>query len=192
MKADPSVWYLARASGLLAYALLTASVLAGLVLKARPFDGLLRPAAVADLHRFVALLALGSVAIHGAALVLDNAVEISPLALVAPGLVPYRPLATALGTLAAEGMLLVYVSFPLRRRIGTRTWRRLHWLAYAVFGLATVHGLAAGSSTREAWALALYGAATGAVLGATGWRALVPPTRRGQRHVPDRDRPLPV
>ncbi len=192
MTSDPSFWYLARASGLLAYGLLTASVLAGIVLKSRPFDRLLRPAAVTDLHRFVALLGLGSVAIHGAALVLDNAVEISPLALVAPGLAPYRPLATGLGTLAAEAMLLVYVSFPLRRRIGARAWRRLHWLTYAVFALATAHGLAAGSDTRETWALALYGAATGAVLGATAWRILVPSPRGGQRRVPDRDRPLPV
>ena len=192
MKADPSFWYLARASGLLAYTLLTASVLAGLVLKSRPFAGLLRPAAITDLHRFVALLGLGSIAIHGSALVLDNAVQISPLALVVPGLVPYRPLATALGTLAALGMLLVYVSFPLRKRIGARTWRRLHWLTYAVFALATAHGLAAGSSTQQAWALALYGAATGAVLGATAWRILVPPTQGGSRRVPDRDRSLPV
>ncbi|MCZ7589902.1 MAG: ferric reductase-like transmembrane domain-containing protein [Gaiella sp.] len=192
MKSDPSFWYLARASGLLAYALLTASVLAGLVLKSRPFDRLLRPAAVTDLHRFVALLGLGSVAIHGAALVLDSAVEISPLALLLPGLAPYRPLATALGTLAAEGMLLVYVSFPLRKRIGARNWRRLHWLTYAVFALATAHGLAAGTDSGTTWALALYGAATGAVLGATAWRILVPPTRGGHRRVPDRDRPLPV
>jgi sulfoxide reductase heme-binding subunit YedZ len=89
-------------------------------------------------------------------------------------------------------MLLVYVSFPLRKRIGARAWRRLHWLTYAVFALATVHGLAAGSDTRETWALALYGAATGAVLGATAWRILVPPTRGGKQRVPDRDRPLPV
>ena len=192
MKADPSFWYLARASGLLVYTLLTASVLAGLVLKSRPFAGLLRPAAITDLHRFVALLGLGSIAIHGSALVLDNAVQISPLALVVPGLVPYRPLATALGTLAGLGMLLVYVSFPLRKRIGARTWRRLHWLTYAVFALATAHGLAAGSSTQQGWALALYGAAIGAVLGATAWRILVPPTQGGSRRVPDRDRSLSV
>ena len=192
MKADPSFWYLARASGLLAYSLLTASVLAGLVLKARPFAGLLRPAAVTDLHRFLALLGLGSVAIHGSALVLDTTVAISPLALLVPGLAPYRPLATGLGSLAAIGMLLVYVSFPLRKRIGARAWRRLHWLTYGVFALATVHGLASGSDTRETWALALYGAATGAVIGATAWRILVPPTRGGSRRVPDRDRPVPV
>ncbi len=191
MRTDPSIWMLARSSGLLAYGLLTASILVGIVLKSRPFDRI-RPARITDLHRFLAILGLGAIAIHGTALVLDTTVRISPAALFVPGLVPYRPLATSLGVLAAELMLVVYVSFPLRRRIGTRTWRRLHWATYAVFTLATVHGLAAGSSTHEAWALLLYGSATGAVLGATGWRVLVPPTKGGRRHVPDRDRPLTV
>jgi DMSO/TMAO reductase YedYZ heme-binding membrane subunit len=189
---DPTFWILARASGLLAYGLLTAAILAGIVLKARPFGRALRPAAVTDVHRFLALLGLGALALHGTALVLDGAVEITPAALLVPGLVPYRPLWTALGVLAGELMLLVYVSFPLRRRIGTRAWRSLHWLTYVVFALATVHGLAAGSDSDRPWTLALYGAATGAVVAAAGWRALVPPTPGGHTHVPDPDRPLPV
>jgi len=110
-------------------------------------------------------------------------------ALVVPGLVPYRPFWTALGVVAAELMVLVYASFSLRRRIGTRMWRRLHWLTYAVFGLATVHGLAAGTDTSRPWALPFYGAAVGAVLAAAGWRALVPPTQGGSRHGASRDRP---
>ena len=192
MRTDPTFWILARATGLAAYALLTSSVLAGIVLKARPFGRALRPASVTDLHRFLAFLGLGLVAMHGTALVLDSTVQISPAALLVPGLAPYRPLWTALGAVAAELMLLVYVSFALRRRIGARAWRRLHWFTYAVFGLATAHGLAAGTDSGRPWALALYGAATGAVLGAVGWRALVPAAKGGDPRVPDRDRPLAV
>lgn len=189
MKSDPTFWILARASGLLAYALLTASVLAGLVLRARPFGTALKPATVTDLHRFLALLGLDALSLHGLALLLDTAVPISLAGLFIPGIAPYRPLATGLGVLAAELMLLIYASFSLRKRIGTRNWRRLHWATYVVFALATVHGLAAGTDSGTAWALALYGAATGAVLAATAWRALIPPERRVTR-VPDRHRPL--
>jgi methionine sulfoxide reductase heme-binding subunit len=184
---DPTFWILARASGLLAYMLLTTSVLAGLVVKARPFRGL-KPAVVTDLHRFLALLGLGAIALHGTALVLDQTVRITPVALVVPGLVPYRPLWTALGVLAFELMVLVYASFSLRRRIGVKAWRRLHWFTYAIFGLATVHGLAAGTDTGHPWVLALYGSAVGGVLAAATWRALVPPTTGGPKRVPDRDR----
>ena len=191
MKGDPTFWVLARASGLLAYALLTASVLAGLVLKARPFGTTPRPAVVTDLHRFLALLGLGALALHGLALLLDTVVPISLGDLLVPGIAPYRPLATGLGVLAAELMLVVYVSFPLRKRIGTRAWRRLHWATYLIFALATVHGLAAGTDSGTTWALGLYGAATGAVLAATAWRILVPP-RKGAPRVPHRDRPIPA
>ena len=189
MRTDPTFWIIARASGLVAYALLTASVLAGIVLKARPFGRSPRPAAITDVHRFLALLGLAFLGVHATALVLDRTVDISLAALVVPGLVPYRPFWTALGVVAAELMVLVYVSFSLRSRIGVRAWRRLHWFTYGLFALATVHGLAAGTDTSRPWALPFYGAAVGAVLAAAGWRALVPPTQGGSRHVPSRGRP---
>ena len=192
MRSDPTFWILARASGLLAYGLLTSSVLAGIVLKARPFGAALKAVAVADLHRFLAMLGLGFIALHASALVLDSTVRVSVAALFVPGLVPYRPLWSALGVLAAELMLLVYASSALRRRIGVRAWRRLHWATYAVFALASVHGLAAGTDGGRLWALALYGGAVGAVTAAAGWRALVPATKGGNARVRDRDRPLAV
>jgi sulfoxide reductase heme-binding subunit YedZ len=192
VKSDPTFWLLARASGLLAYALLTASVLAGLILKSRPLGRSPSQAAVMDMHRFLALLGLGALALHGTALVLDDAVDIGLAALLVPGSAPYRPLATALGVVAAELMVLIYVSFSLRRRIGARAWRALHWLTYAVFVLATLHGLAAGTDAGRTWALAFYGACFGAVLGALSWRLFVPPTQGGPRHASDRDRQVAV
>ena len=76
MRSDPTFWILARASGLLAYVLLTSSVLAGIVLKARPFGAALKAATVTDLHRFLALLGLGFIVLHAAALVLDSSARI--------------------------------------------------------------------------------------------------------------------
>jgi sulfoxide reductase heme-binding subunit YedZ len=191
VKSDPTFWILARASGMLAYGLLTASVLAGLVLRARPFGTVLKPATVTDLHRLLALLGLGAVSLHGFALLLDATVPISLADLFVPGTAPYRPLATGVGVLAAELMLVIHASFSLRKRIGARNWRRLHWATYAVFTLATVHGLAAGTDSGTTWALALYGATTGAIVAATAWRALIPPERRVTR-LPDRARRLPA
>jgi DMSO/TMAO reductase YedYZ heme-binding membrane subunit len=193
---DPTFWILARASGLTAYVLLTASVLAGLLVKARPLGRRVRQAAATDVHRFVALLGLGTILLHGLALTLDRTVRIGPAALLVPGLSPYRPTATALGVLAAELMVLVYASFSLRKRIGAHNWRRLHWATYAIFGLATVHGLAAGTDAARPWTRALYLVAVGLVAAASAWRTLVPPTvprpKGGPDAVPHRDRPLAV
>jgi DMSO/TMAO reductase YedYZ heme-binding membrane subunit len=101
-----------------------------------------------------------------------------PLAgLVVPGASPYRPAAVAAGVVAAELMALVYVSFFLRRWIGARNWRRLHWATYLLFLLATVHGFASGTDSTQPWAHDLYLGAVGAVAFATAWRALGRPTR---------------
>jgi hypothetical protein len=136
VKSDPTFWLLARATGLTAYVLLTTSVLAGLTVKSRPLGTRVKAAVVTDLHKFLSLLGLGAVAMHGLVLTLDATVRMPLAALLVPGLSPYRPLATGIGVLAAELMLLIYVSFSLRRRIGARNWRRLHYLTFAVFGAA--------------------------------------------------------
>ena len=190
---DPTFWILARATGLTAYVLLTLSVLAGLVVKSRPFGRALKAASVVDTHRFLSLLALGAIGLHGLALTLDHTVHIGLSSLLVPGLSGYRPLATGLGVVAAELAGLVIVSFPLRKRIGLRAWRRLHWATYGVFALATAHGLAAGTDSSQPWAFSLYLAAVFAVATATAWRVLIRPIRpKGASRVQDSDRPLAV
>jgi methionine sulfoxide reductase heme-binding subunit len=197
MRGDPTFWLIARASGLTAYLLVTASVLAGLVLKSRPFGRAVKAALVADLHRFLALLGLGMITLHGLALTLDQTVHLSPAALVVPGLSSYRPAAVAAGVVAAELAALIVFSFSQRQRIGMRNWRRLHWATYLVFLLGTVHGVAAGTDSSHPWTFGLYLGAVGAVVFATVWRVLTTPrrvvsNRTGGTHVQDRDRPLAV
>jgi sulfoxide reductase heme-binding subunit YedZ len=186
VKHDPTFWIVARAAGFAAYALLTATVLAGLLVKARPFGRRLRQASAVELHRTLSSMALGMLVLHGVALVLDTTVHISPAALVVPGLSPYRPLATGIGVVAAELMLLVAASFPLRRLIGMRSWRRLHWLTYAIFAGATVHGVLAGSDSGSRYALALYLASLGAVVAATTWRVVARATVPARAAAPAR------
>ena len=154
MRTDPTFWLLARSGGFLAYLLVTASLLAGLLLKVRPFASL-RPQVAMELHRFLSLLALAATGLHGLALLLDTYLPFGLADLLVPGTAPYRPLATALGVVAAELTLAVYLSFSLRRHIRVRNWRRLHWATYAVFVLATAHGIA--------------------------WRTLAPPAARTRR-----------
>ena len=186
MTSDPTFWLLARASGITAYVLLTTAMLAGLVLKSRPFGRAVRPAAVTDVHRFLTFLALGTLALHGGALTLDGTVHIPVAALVVPGASPYRPVAVALGVLACELAALVAVSFSVRRRIGFRNWRRLHWATYGLFLFATAHGVAAGTDSSQPWALGLYLGAVGAVAFAASWRALTRPIRSTPAPVSER------
>ena len=182
MTSDPTLWIIARATGISAYILLSTAVLAGLVLKTRLLAPRVSPPAAMELHRTLSFLGLGAIGLHGLALVFDAAVPVPVMALFVPGVAPYRPLWTGLGVVAAELMLLVSASFSVRRLIGVRVWRRLHWSTYAIFALATAHGLATGTDSSRAWALGIYLGAAGAVAVATAWRALSPapsPARRG-------------
>lgn len=178
MRTDPTFWLLARASGLTAYVLLTSSVIAGLTVKSKPLGRRIKAAAATDVHRFLALLALGAVALHGLVLTLDQTVRMPLAGLLVPGLSPYRPLAVGVGVLAAELMVVIYASFSLRRRIGVRNWRRLHYLTFGVFAAATVHGLAAGT---DRWAFGLYAGSLAAVASLTAWRVV---TKGGLRNAP--------
>jgi sulfoxide reductase heme-binding subunit YedZ len=181
MTHDPTFWLLARASGLTAYGLLTSAVLAGLLLKARPFGAAVKPATAVEVHKTTSVLALGALAVHGTALVLDTTVRVSLPALLVPGLVSYRPLWTGVGVVTGELMALLIASFWLRRVIGNRRWRRFHWATYAAFAGATAHGLLAGSDSGRTWAQAIYVGAVAAVVAATAWRILVPPPRAARR-----------
>jgi sulfoxide reductase heme-binding subunit YedZ len=147
-------------------------MIAGLLVRTRTPVGTVKGSAMVDLHRHLSLLALMAIAAHGVFLVLDTAVDISPLALVVPGLVPYRPVWTGIGVVAAEAALIVHLSFRFRKRIGVPMWRRIHWLVYGVFTAGVAHGIGAGTDTGRPWAMALYGGLVGAVAGLTGWRAV--------------------
>jgi methionine sulfoxide reductase heme-binding subunit len=175
---NPLFWILARATGITAYALLTTSVLAGLLLKARPFGNKLKPAAVTDTHRFLALLGLTATGLHGISLVLDSKLPLPIKALFVPGASHYRPIPVSLGVVAAELTLVVYASFSLRKLIGTKRWRRLHWVTYGLFAAVTAHGVLSGSDSGHSWVISIYVSAVGSVVAATAWRTLIPPARR--------------
>jgi DMSO/TMAO reductase YedYZ heme-binding membrane subunit len=172
VKSDPTFWVMARAGGMTAYALLTCSVLLGLVLRSRPLGNRVRPPVVLDVHRFTAVLALSATAVHGLGLLFDRSVHVDLLGLLVPGRITYRPLWTSAGVVAAEMMLALAVSFSLRRLIGVKNWRRLHWASYPVFLAATTHGLLTGSDSNRLWAQWVYLGAIGSVTLATTWRAL--------------------
>jgi sulfoxide reductase heme-binding subunit YedZ len=180
VRTDPTFWILTRSAGLTAYALLTLSVLGGLVLKSRPFRAL-KASTVTDVHRVLTTLALGAVAVHGTSLIFDSKLDFAVRDILVPGGGPYRPLWVGVGIVTAEVMVVVYLSFSARRWIGVRAWRLLHWVTYGIFAAATVHGVMAGSDSGQAWAEAIYVGAIGAVAAATCWRVLVPPATSRER-----------
>ena len=162
-------WYAVRASGVVAWALLTASVLWGLLLSSRSTRRP-RPAWVRDLHRFLAGLALAFLAVHVGALLADRYVGFSPAALVVPFASSWRPAAVTWGIGACDALLVVEVTSLLMAHLSRRLWHSVHLLSFAAFGAATVHGLTAGTDAGLPVARVFAIGSTAAVVALTAFR----------------------
>ena len=122
------------------------------------------------LHRTVSLLAVAVVGVHVLTTVADGFTPIGLKDAVIPFASPYRRLWLGLGTLAFDLLLAVTLTSVLRRRLGHRAWRAVHWTAYACWPLALIHGLGTGTDTPVPWMLLLSAACLPRVLVAVGWR----------------------
>jgi len=143
-------WLVSRASGIVAIALISLSVLLGLAMAARVVPASRKRGAVA-LHELVAMVALLAIAAHGAALLGDHWLRPGLAGITIPFALGYRPGFTASGILAGYMALLLGPSFYARRRLGARRWRRLHRATPLVWVLAVVHTLGSGSDAGTLW-----------------------------------------
>ncbi len=174
MTTGPSVdWYLTRASGTVALILLSASMVIGIAAIAR-LRGPGVPRFIVDgIHRTASLLAVAFLAVHIVTAVLDSFAPISLLDAVIPFAGSYRPLWLGLGAVAFDLMLAVAITSLVRDRMGHATWRGVHWLAYAAWPVAVVHGFGTGSDVHQSWLQAINVACILAVLAAVVGRAML-------------------
>lgn len=149
-------WLVSRASGFVAYGLVTSSVLLGIALSLKWRSTSTPRFITNELHRYVTLLSLAFVGVHAVALFLDPFMRFTAGEILVPLAAHYRPIWVALGIVGGYLLVALWLSERVRDRIGYAWWRRFHGLAFVAFGLSTVHGIATGSDTREPWALAVY------------------------------------
>ena len=179
-----SAWYLSRASAFVAYVLLWWSMIVGLSITnrlARLWPG--GPAA-ADLHEHASLLGLGFALLHALVLLGDSYIGYTlPQILIPFASSSYQPIWVGLGQVGLYLMALITFSFYTRRWIGARAWRTIHYLSFAVFALALLHGLFSGTDSSLPWALWMYMSTGASVLAMTAYRKVV---RRGTNPSPAR------
>lgn len=173
--AGPSpLWYATRATGVIALVLLTITVVLGVAGTARLATPRWPRVVTAGLHRNIALLVVAFVGVHILTTVLDSYAPIGWISVVVPFSSAYRTLWLSLGTIAFDLLLALIVTSLLRARLGYRSWRMVHWLAYAAWPVALWHGLGTGTDSRLGWLLALDAAAVAAVACAVWWRLSLP------------------
>jgi sulfoxide reductase heme-binding subunit YedZ len=148
-------WYLTRATGIVALVLLTLAVLLGMLNVSRVSTRRWPRFLIDGVHRNVSLLAVAFLVVHIFTSVIDAFAPIGLLDAVIPFHSSYRPFWLGLGALAFDLLVAVVVTSIARSSFGFRAWRVVHWLAYACWPLAVLHGLGTGSDTKQPWLLAL-------------------------------------
>jgi methionine sulfoxide reductase heme-binding subunit len=159
-----TTWILLRAAGIGAYVALFLSVAWGLAGSASLTPRWVSKPAANVFHAAVGSTGLVLLVVHLALLLVHRFVPFDLLDLLIPMRSSFRPVAIALGVLSMYAMVAVAVTSWLRRRVGSVWWRRTHLLAIPSFALSLLHGLLAGTDSRQAWMLALYGVSAAVVL----------------------------
>jgi hypothetical protein len=133
---------------------------------------------VAEVHRFGGLLVGTFIGIHVLTIAVDSYMRFSPGALAIPLVSSYRPVWVALGIVAAELLLALAVANRLRRTLRHRWWKRSHYLNFAVWAAATLHGIGSGTDRGAPWMTAIYATSIALVFALiavrTGRRSWIP------------------
>jgi predicted ferric reductase len=165
-------WYATRATGIVALLLLTLSIVLGVIDVSRLSSERYPRFLVDGLHRTVSLLAVAFLLVHIITSVLDSFAPIRLIDGFVPFVSSYRPFWLGLGAVSFDLMLAVAITSLLRARLGYRAWRAVHWLGYASWPVALLHGLGTGSDTHLRWVLALNAICVVAVIAAALYRML--------------------
>jgi len=167
-----ALWYASRATGIVLFVLFTLVVLLGLLVSRQGRLPGLPKFAVTGLHRALALIAVVFLAVHVLTAVADGYVTIQLIAAVVPFASSYLPLPMALGAVALDLMIAIVITSLLRARLGARTWRAVHWLAYAAYPVAVLHSFTSAADLRSGVLLGLTVVLLAAVAAAVAWRII--------------------
>jgi predicted ferric reductase len=164
------LWYATRGAGVVSLLLLTAVAVLGIT-SALGWQTRGWPKFVSSgLHRNLALLSIVFLFLHVVAAVVDPFTALGWTAALIPFSSPYRRFWLGLGVVAIDLGAAVVATSLLRQVVGVRAWRLVHWLAYACWPIAVLHGIGTGSDARFTWMLGLNAACIAAVGLAVGWR----------------------
>jgi ferric reductase like protein len=141
-------WYIARSAGLVAWALLTASVLWGLALSTKVFGRRPKPSWLLDLHRYLGGLAAVFTVVHIGGVLLDRYVSFNLLSVFVPFASTWRPVAIAWGVVGIYLLAAVELTSLARSRLPRKLWRATHFASFPLFVSATLHALTAGTDAH--------------------------------------------
>jgi DMSO/TMAO reductase YedYZ heme-binding membrane subunit len=188
---DKIPWYVARSSGIVAWALILATIVWGLLLATKVLGRKPAPAWLLSLHRYLGALAVAFVGVHVGAIMLDTYTSFGITDVLVPFTGSWHPLAVAWGIVGMYLLAAIEITSLLRHRMSKRAWHAVHLLSYFLFATTTVHMLTAGTDAKAVLAsTAAVMISIAAVFGSTAlyvWRNATPPSLASARSVPAGD-----
>ncbi|MCW2854469.1 MAG: iron reductase [Marmoricola sp.] len=167
---DAALWALGRGTGVVALVLLTISICLGIVTRSRQRFAGLPQYGLTAIHKTASLTATALIVVHVTTLLLDPKAQLRLVDTVVPFTSTWRPLWLGLGTLGIDLLLLVVTTSLLRKRIGHRTFRLVHWATYLLWPVALAHALGTGTDAGTWWMDALAASCVASVLAMAWWR----------------------
>ncbi|HUP74836.1 MAG TPA: ferric reductase-like transmembrane domain-containing protein [Acidimicrobiales bacterium] len=150
MIASQTWWHLARTAGLVAWALICASVIWGLLLSTRVLGRRPTRPWLLAMHRYLSALAIGATAVHVVALLADSYIQFRIVDVLVPMASPWRPGAVAWGIVALYLLLIVEMTSLVAERLPRGVWWTIHLSSFALFTFGTIHGLQTGTDAGNA------------------------------------------
>jgi predicted ferric reductase len=147
LNSQQAMWYITRSAGILAYLLLWLSTAWGLLVPSKLLEPVLHGNFTYDFHQFISLLALGFLGLHIFILTADRYLPFTLAQILIPFSAPYRPLWVGIGVIAFYLILLVTVTFYMRKRIGMKAFRLIHTLSLVAYLAALSHAFMAGTDS---------------------------------------------
>jgi predicted ferric reductase len=177
-------WYVARAAGLVAWALLAGAVVWGLMVSTKLLRQRVRNAWMVDLHRWLGGLALVFTGVHVLAIMSDTYIHFGLASVLIPLASTWHPVAVTWGVVSLYLLAAVELTSLARRHLSHRLWKNVHVAAFPLFVSSTIHGLSAGTDGRRPMviiAAVLVACGVSALTAARFWRppAVPAPTASG-------------
>ena len=141
-------WYAARSSGIVAWALILATIVWGLLLATKVLGRRPGPAWLLSLHRYLGALAVAFVGVHVGAILLDTYTNFGITDVLVPFTGSWHPLAVAWGIVGMYLLAAIEITSLLRHRMSKRAWHAVHLLSYLLFATTTIHMLTAGTDVK--------------------------------------------
>ena len=149
-------WLVIRGSGIGAFALLTAATIWGLLVSSKLLGKLVKAKPLTWFHESLGVGALIATVVHVVVLSTHDFLDFSWTEILVPGVSDWRPLAVGMGIAALYGLVVVAGSFYVKRWIGQKRWRAIHFASLGVFLSSLVHGMWAGTDTSSPMMIGLY------------------------------------